>query len=63
MRTIRKCQEALEVIEKEDLDYFGDMSYEVFEAMTEEELIDRFMEECRDGIWEYLIENIEIKEV
>lgn len=39
------------------------MSYEVFEAMTEEELIDRFMEECRDGIWEYLIEKIEIKEV
>ena len=56
-----KRQEALEVIEREDLDYFGDMSYEVFEAMTEEELIDRFMEECIDGIWDYLIEKIEIK--
>ena len=57
-----KRQEALEVIEREDLDYFGDMSYEEFEAMTEEELIDRFMEECIDGIWEYLIAKIEIKE-
>ena len=58
-----KRQEALGAIKRKNLDYFGDMSYEVFEAMTEEELIDRFMEECRYGIWEYLIEKIEIKEV
>lgn len=54
-------QEALGAIKRKNLDYFGDMSYEVFEAMTEEELIDRFMEECIDGIWEYLITRIDIR--
>ena len=56
-----KRQEALGAIKRKNLDYFGDLRREVFEAMTEEELIDRFMEECIDGIWEYLIEKIEIK--
>lgn len=57
-----RYQDALEAIECEDLDCFQDMSLEEFESMTKEELIERFIDDNSDGLYEYNIECIEIKE-
>jgi hypothetical protein len=37
------------------------MTPELFDLLTEEELIERFLEDNQDGLYEYLIENIEIR--
>ena len=54
--------DAEEMIEHEGRECFENMSKKTFDSMTKEELIERYMDENCDGLYEFLIENIEIKE-
>ncbi|MBR5510642.1 MAG: leucine-rich repeat domain-containing protein [Bacteroidaceae bacterium] len=51
-----------EMIEQEGINCFPEMSQKVFDSMTMEELIERYMDDNCDGIYEFIIENIEINE-
>ena len=57
-----RYNDAKECINHKMLDCFEDMDQDEFDSMTEEELIERFLDDNCDGIYEYLIESIEIKE-
>ena len=54
--------DAKECIKHNMLDCFEDMDQDEFDSMTEEELIERFLDDNCDGIYEYLIESIEIND-
>ena len=56
-----RYNDAKECIKHNMLDCFEDMDQDEFDSMTEEELIERFLDDNCDGIYEYLIESIEIK--
>ena len=51
-----------EMIEQEGINCFPEMSQKVFDSMTMEELVERYMDDNCDGIYEFIIENIEINE-
>ena len=55
-----RYNDAKETVEREGLNCFEDMDEDVYEAMTREELIDRYLEDNIDGIVEFLVEDIEI---
>ena len=57
-----RYQDSKEMIENEGLDCFPEMSRKVYNSMTKEELIERYMDDNCDGLYEYLIERIEINE-
>ncbi len=61
-----ECQirynDSKEMIEQEGINCFTHMSQKVFDSMTMEELIERYMDDNCDGIYEFIIENIEINE-
>lgn len=56
-----RYQEAAEKVKYEGINCFEYMSEAVYDAMTEEELIERFMDDNFDGLYEYLIQEIEIE--
>ena len=56
-----RYNDAKECIKHNMLDCFEDMDQDEFDSMTEEELIDRFLDDNIDGLYEFIIENIEIK--
>ena len=57
-----RYQDSKEMIENEGINCFPEMSRKVFNSMTKEELIERYMDDNCDGLNEYLIESIDIKE-
>jgi hypothetical protein len=57
-----RYNDAKECIKHNMLDCFEDMDQDEFDSMTEEELIKRFLDDNCDGIYEYLIESIEIND-
>lgn len=57
-----RYQDSKEMIEHEGINCFPEMSRKVFNSMTKEELIERYMDDNCDGLYEYLIESIEINE-
>ena len=57
-----RYNDAKECIKHNMLDCFEDMDQDEFDSMTEEELIERFLDDNCDGIYEYLIESIEIND-
>ena len=58
-----RYNDAKECIKHNMLDCFEDMDQDEFDSMTEEELIERFLDDNCDGIYEYLIESIEINDI
>lgn len=56
-----RYNDAKECIEHRMYDCFYKMTPELFDLLTEEELIERFLEDNQDGLYEYLIESIEIR--
>jgi hypothetical protein len=57
-----RYNDAKECIKHRVLDYFEDLSQDEYDSMTEDELIERFLDDNIDGEYEFKIENIEIRE-
>ncbi|MBO7312636.1 MAG: leucine-rich repeat domain-containing protein, partial [Alistipes sp.] len=56
-----RYNDAKECIKHNMLDCFEDMDQDEFDSMTEEELIERFLDDNIDGLYEFIIERIDIK--
>ena len=56
-----RYNDAKECIKHNMLDCFEDMDQDEFDSMTEEELIERFIDDNIDGLYEFIIERIDIK--
>jgi hypothetical protein len=56
-----RYNDAKECIKHNMLDCFEDMDQDEFDSMTEEELIERFLDDNIDGLYEVIIERIDIK--
>ena len=55
-----RYNDAKETIEREGMSCFNDMDEDLYDSMTMDELIDRFMNDNIDGIFEYSINSIEL---
>jgi hypothetical protein len=56
-----RYNDAKETIEREGASCFEDMSEAVYKAMTLDDLIERYLDDNADGIFEFLITSIELK--
>ena len=56
-----RYRDAAEIVQREGINCFEYMDEEEYDAMSSEELIARFMDDNIEGIYEFLIEKIEIK--
>ena len=56
-----RYNDAKECIKHNMLDCFENMDQDEFDSMTEEELIERFLDDNIDGLYEFIIERIDIK--
>lgn len=56
-----RYNDAKETIEREGMSCFNDMDEDLYDSMTMDELIDRFMDDNIDGIFEYSIDSIKLE--
>lgn len=56
-----RYNDAKETIEREGISCFNDMDEDLYDSMTMDELIDRFMDDNIDGIFEFSIDSIKLE--
>lgn len=56
-----RYNDAKETVEREGISCFNDMDEDIYDSMTTDELIDRFLDDNIDGIFEFSIDCIKLK--